>query len=157
MILYHGTNVDFEEIQLSKCRPNKDFGQGFYLTDIFAQAQDMAERRFAFESIGAPIVLQYEFDEGSLSGKKLIVRRFEGVSTEWADFILQNRMSKGKHVHDYDIVIGPVADDGVVLQLNLYMQRLITMDMLVRELTYHKLNNQYYFGTERTIKYLHRL
>ena len=157
MILYHGTNVDFEEIQLSKCRPNKDFGQGFYLTDIFAQAQDMAERRFAFESIGAPIVLQYEFDEGSLSGKELIVRRFEGVSTEWADFILQNRMSKGKHVHDYDIVIGPVADDGVVLQLNLYMQRLITMDMLVRELTYHKLNDQYYFGTERAIKYLHRL
>ena len=157
MILYHGTNVDFEEIQLSKCRPNKDFGQGFYLTDIFAQAQDMAERRFAFESIGAPIVLQYEFDEGSLLGKELIVRRFEGVSTEWADFILQNRMSKGKHVHDYDIVIGPVADDGVVLQLNLYIQRLITMDMLVRELTYHKLNNQYYFGTERAIKYLHRL
>ena len=125
--------------------------------DIFAQAQDMAERRYAFESIGAPIVLQYEFDEGSLSGEELLVRRFEGVSTEWADFILQNRMSKGKYVRDYDIVIGPVADDGVVLQLNLYMQRLITMDMLVRELTYHKLNNQYYFGTERAIKYLHRL
>ena len=66
-------------------------------------------------------------------------------------------MSKGSRVHDYDIVIGPVADDGMVLQLNLYMQRLITMDMLVRELTYHKLNNQYYFGTERAIKYLRRL
>lgn len=157
MILYHGTNVDFEEIQLSKCRPNKDFGQGFYLTDIFSQAQDMAERRFAFESIGAPIVLQYEFDESSLSCEELHVRRFEWVSNEWAEFILQNRMSKGRRLHDYDIVIGPVADDGVVLQLNLYMQRLITMDMLVRELTYHKLNNQYYFGTERAIKYLRRL
>ena len=157
MILYHGTNVDFEEIQLSKCRPNKDFGQGFYLTEIFTQAQEMAERRFAFESIGAPIVLRYEFDESSLSGEGLLVRRFEGVSNEWADCILQNRMAKGKRVHDYDVVIGPVADDGVVLQLNLYMQRLITMDMLVRELTYHKLNNQYYFGTERAIKYLHRL
>lgn len=117
----------------------------------------MAERRFAFESTGTPIVLQYEFDESGLSGEELLVRRFEGVSNEWADFILQNRMSKGKRAHDYDIVIGPVADDGVVLQLNLYMQRLITMDMLVRELTYHKLNNQYYFGTERAIKYLHRL
>ena len=157
MILYHGTNIDFEEIKLSKCRPNKDFGQGFYLTDIFTQAQDMAERRFAFESTGTPIVLQYEFDESSLFDEKLLVRRFEGVSNEWAEFILQNRMSKGQRVHDYDIVIGPVADDGVVLQLNLYMQRLITMDMLVRELTYHKLNNQYYFGTERAIKYLHRL
>ena len=78
MILYHGTNVDFEEIQLSKCRPNKDFGQGFYLTDIFTQAQEMAERRYEFESAGAPLVLQYEFDESCLSSERLLVRRFEG-------------------------------------------------------------------------------
>lgn len=34
MKLYHGTNVDFSEIDLSKCKPYKDFGQGFYLTNI---------------------------------------------------------------------------------------------------------------------------
>ncbi len=32
MKLYHGTNTDFGEILLSRCRPNKDFGRGFYLT-----------------------------------------------------------------------------------------------------------------------------
>lgn len=32
--LYHGSNVEIETIQLSLCSPNKDFGRGFYLTDI---------------------------------------------------------------------------------------------------------------------------
>ena len=34
MILYHGSNVAIEEIELSLCKPYKDFGKGFYLTDI---------------------------------------------------------------------------------------------------------------------------
>ena len=32
MILYHGTNQDFGDIDLTKSKPNKDFGQGFYLS-----------------------------------------------------------------------------------------------------------------------------
>lgn len=42
MKLYHGTNIDFFEIDFKKCKPNKDFGCGFYLTDIKQQAVDMA-------------------------------------------------------------------------------------------------------------------
>lgn len=38
MILYHGSNIKVAEIELAKCRPYKDFGQGFYLTDIREQA-----------------------------------------------------------------------------------------------------------------------
>ncbi len=34
MRLYHGTNVEFEQIDLTKSNRFKDFGQGFYLTDI---------------------------------------------------------------------------------------------------------------------------
>ena len=82
---------------------------------------------------------------------------FRNVSEEWAEFILKNRTSCGRRLHDYDIVVGPVADDGVVYQLNLYMQRLITLDALVRELTYKKINNQYFFGTEKAIGLLRRL
>ncbi|MBQ4508162.1 MAG: DUF3990 domain-containing protein [Paludibacteraceae bacterium] len=32
MILYHGTNKAFDTIDLTKSKPNKDFGQGFYLS-----------------------------------------------------------------------------------------------------------------------------
>ena len=43
MILYHGTNLDFAEIDLKKSKPNKDFGQGFYLSREYAQAMDIAK------------------------------------------------------------------------------------------------------------------
>jgi hypothetical protein len=42
MILYHGTNTEFEQIDLKKSKPNKDFGQGFYLSADYAQAMSMA-------------------------------------------------------------------------------------------------------------------
>lgn len=157
MRLYHGTNTDFGEITLSRCRPNKDFGQGFYLTDIRSQAEAMAVRRCEFEESGVPIVQEYEFDEHLQDDHTLDVLRFDGVSEEWAEFILMNRMAKGQRMHSHDIVTGPVADDGVVFQLNLYMQHLITIEALVKELTYRQLNNQYFFGTERAIQCLKRL
>ncbi len=38
MILYHGTNNAFDTIDLTKSKPNKDFGQGFYLSREYSQA-----------------------------------------------------------------------------------------------------------------------
>ena len=73
MRLFHGTNIDFKEIDFQKCKPNKDFGKGFYLTDIKQQALDMAVRRTKFSSCGSPIVQEYEFDESLLSSKELKV------------------------------------------------------------------------------------
>ena len=92
MILYHGTNIDFSSIDLKKCKPNKDFGQGFYLTDIKEQATKMAIRRCDFTQSGIPIIQKYEFDEKLLSCEELKVKRFEKVSKEWAEFIFKNRM-----------------------------------------------------------------
>ena len=34
MRLYHGSNIAIDSINLAMCRPYKDFGKGFYLTDI---------------------------------------------------------------------------------------------------------------------------
>lgn len=104
-----------------------------------------------------PIVQTYEFDEACLYSGELNARVFDGVSREWAEFILMNRRARGRQKHNYDIVVGPVADDGVVLQLNLYMQRLISLDKLVEELTYSKLNNQYLFATELALSKLTRI
>lgn len=157
MKLYHGTNIDFDKILLSECRPNKDFGKGFYLTDIRSQALTMAIRRCELEGSGSPLVQTYEFDKAFLSEKDLNVKIFNEVSKEWAEFIIMNRMARGKRKHDYDIVVGPIADDGVVYQINLYLQRIITIEQLVRELTYRKLNRQYFFGTERAIATLRRI
>lgn len=45
MKLYHGTNVDFGVIDLTKSNKYKDFGQGFYLTDIRTQAEELAAKK----------------------------------------------------------------------------------------------------------------
>ena len=45
MILFHGTNVEFNKIEINKTKKFKDFGQGFYLTDIRSQAEELACKR----------------------------------------------------------------------------------------------------------------
>ena len=82
---------------------------------------------------------------------------FDGVSVAWAEFIVKNRDRKQQGCHEYDLVIGPIADDGVVYQINRYLQNIITLKQLVREMKYKKLNNQYCFCTEKAIQHLKRL
>lgn len=155
MRLYHGTNCEIEHIQLEKCSPGKDFGRGFYLTDIKKQAEYMAVRRIRQSGTGEPIVIEYDFDESLLRSKQLKIRRFEKPSEAWAKFILANRNDKD-FTHNFDIVIGPIADDGVALQLRRYTDNLISMRTLIRELTYRKLNSQYCFCTEPAVSKLIR-
>ena len=41
MILYRGTNVKIDYIDLEKCKPYRDFGKGFYCTTIKKQAENI--------------------------------------------------------------------------------------------------------------------
>jgi hypothetical protein len=34
MIMYHGTNIDIQQIDLNQCRPCKDFVKGFYFPNV---------------------------------------------------------------------------------------------------------------------------
>ena len=62
MRLYQGSNIVIDNINLAMCRPYKDFGQGFYLTDIEEQAQKMAIR-VARIYRKTPTVNVYEIDD----------------------------------------------------------------------------------------------
>lgn len=117
MILYHGTNACFEKIDLSKSKPNKDFVQGFYLSDNLQQAQNMASSRIELAG-GEPVVMKYSFDESLLTSNELRILRFDGYTEDWARFIIANRNNDtDKPAHNYDIVIGPIANDRVGRQL----------------------------------------
>lgn len=158
MILYHGTNIDIQSIDLNQCMPYKDFGQGFYLTDIELQAREMAIRKSKFARNTSPHVLKYEFDEQQLNNEELQIKIFREVSEEWAQFIVANRYNPNNNtIHNYDIVIGPIADDGVALQIGLFKDGYINLATLAEALKYRKLNNQYYFGTPKAIKLLKRI
>lgn len=164
-LLYHGSNVEIDKIDLSLSQKNKDFWQGFYLTDIYDQAYEMAKRRVKIVSLlnetdlfGTPIVTKYEFDDNAFCDKSLKTLKFNGATAEWAEFIAKNRYAtKNGFRHDYDIVYGPVANDGVFDQLRRFINGNITAQQLAEELKYTKLNNQYFFGTERSLSYLRRI
>ena len=156
MKMYHGTNVDFDTINLEKSNKYKDFGQGFYLTDIRSQAeQQMAKKSKLFG--GYPIIQEYEFNEELLDNGELNVLKFENPCKEWAEFIFKNRNRDLNFTHDYDVVIGPIANDGVAYLLGRYEEGTLTIDDLSRELTYKELNSQFFFGTSKSLQYLKRL
>lgn len=157
MILYHGTNIDFDEIDISKTKKYKDFGQGFYLTDIKSQAEELAEKRTLIFG-GVPIVQKYEFDKTLLSSPKVNVLKFDSACVEWAEFIYKNRRrTHPPFAHNYDIVIGPIADDGVAYLLGRYEEGSFTIEELAEELKFKRLNNQYLFGTPKAISLLKRI
>ena len=156
MILYHGTNVDFEIINLVKSHKYKDFGQGFYLTDIRSQAEQLAAKKAKLFG-GYPIIQEYEFNEESLQNGELKVLKFDNPCKEQAEFIFKNRNRDLNFSHDYDVVIGPIANDGVAYLLGRYEEGTLTIDDLSRELTYKELNSQFFFGTEKSLNYLKRL
>ena len=158
IILYHGTTVDIKEIDLQKSKPNKDFGKGFYLSAEKEQAIAMADYK-AEQIDGVPVVNAFEFDEACLHDSSLKVKAFSEYDNEWADFIFANRNNPtSANVHDYDIVIGPIANDRVGIQIRRYMDREIDLPTFIERLKYMKgMTIQYYFGTERAICLLKRI
>ena len=132
MILYHGSNVAISEIDLSKSRPGKDFGKGFYLSADRQQAIEMAESKVAFLG-GEPVVTEFEVDDNR--------ENFSDTP-----------------IHDYDIIYGPIANDKVGAQIRNFKNGGIDLDELLRRIKYLKgITFQYYFGTEAAILTLHKL
>lgn len=61
-LLYHGSTMEITEIDLSRSKPNKDFGKGFYLSEDRQQAFEMASYK-AVQLDMEPVVNVFEFDE----------------------------------------------------------------------------------------------
>ena len=157
MTLYHGTNADIEKIDLTKGLSYKDFGKGFYLTPEKKTAIRMAQKKARLFG-GSPTLITYEFCDAALNSE-LNVKVFpEKACTEWFLFVDANRDKKNVGlIHNYDIVVGPIADDGVVLQLTNYREGIYSSEQAAKFLQDKYLDQQYYFGTERSLHYLKKI
>lgn len=165
MILYHGTNLDIQLVDLALCRPCKDFGRGFYTTELSGQAQKMA-RRVANIYGGTPIVNVYEVSDDLLKSTELNILNFGKIPSEnWALFVMNNR---NKYYTDfgnencnfdckYDIVSGPIADDDMTVLFRQYQNNMISLNMLINGMTYKETTSQYSFHTERAVKLLKKV
>lgn len=159
MLLYHGSNQPIERIDLTRGLPDKDFGQGFYLTHLRHQAERMALSKCQRSKEQVPTVTVFEYNEEEANRQKLRIKDFGVKPTEaWAKFVLNNRhASRTGFVHNYDIVVGPVANDTVATQLRLFEMDYISLRQLVRRLSFPLLNSQHFFGTERAIQFLNKV
>lgn len=107
---------------------------------------------------GIPTLITYKMDDPTLqSGLKVKVFP-EIASVEWFLFVDANRdRNKKNPIHDYDIVIGPIANDGVVIQLTNYHAGIYSPEEVAKLLQDKYLDQQYYFGTEKALHLLHKI
>jgi len=155
MFLYHGSTVEIKEIDLSLSKPNKDFGKGFYLSNNFEQAYEMATYKAGLFGTKT-YVTKFEFEENLLKNGSLKVLSFSDYSKEWADFVFKNRNQGNKDFsHDYDIVTGPIANDKVGAQIRRFVEGDISFDTFLERLKYMKgITFQYFFGTTKAVQLL---
>lgn len=161
MMLFHGSNVEIQKVELNRCRPYKDFGQGFYLTDLSEQAMKMANRVSRIYG-GSPVVTCFEADISAMLSGELSVRVFEKPDIGWAKFVMNNRnpLFSDKNAPEcnlrgqYDLVIGPVANDDLALLFRQFQEDFISLETLTREMTFKRLTSQYSFHTQRAVEYL---
>lgn len=121
MRLLHGSNVEIDQPDLVKCQSMNDFGRGFYLTPQWQRAYLMAKRKAGRDG-GEPVVSPFLYYPTNAQEHGLRVKEFRGFSAEWSKFIIQNR-SDENFSHDYDVVIGPVADAFVDKEIERHKQK----------------------------------
>ena len=152
MIVFHGSYMAVNEIDLTKGRSNLDFGKGFYVTSIRSQAEYWAERTGKFHKTNG-IVSEFEFYENAFKHFELKVLRFSDYSEQWLDFVVLNRDPLSPiPAHDYDIVEGPVANDDVNDRIDDYLAGLVPKAEFLNELAHHRPTHQICFCTARSLQ-----
>ena len=123
MKVYHASSVIVENPDTIHSREYLDFGQGFYITTIREQAEKYAQR---FLRRGKP-----------------------ACNSEWLDYVANCRI--GKPVELYDMIIGGIANDRVILTLDRYFAGELSKEQALGLLKYEKPNIQLCIRSQQMI------
>lgn len=141
MTVYHGSDVEIITPRIIKGKYTKDFGIGFYCTIIKEQAERWAKR----------------YDEAVLNiydlriDTRLSILEFKEMTDEWLDFITNCRIGLA---HDYDIVIGAMANDQIYNFIEDYVDGIITRDQFWVMARFKYPTHQITFCTQQALKCL---
>ncbi|MFV0289481.1 MAG: DUF3990 domain-containing protein [Mangrovibacterium sp.] len=141
MTVYHGGYSEIKTPRIIIGRNTKDFGQGFYCTIIREQAERWA-KRYDVKTVNTYTV---RLDS------KLNILEFKELTDEWLDFIIDCRNGIE---HNYDIVIGAMANDQIYNYIADYIDGIITREQFWVLAKFKYPTHQINFCTEKSINCL---
>jgi hypothetical protein len=151
MILYHGSDCIVDEPKILENDRFLDFGVGFYTTKNKEQAMRWADKVSVRRKSNNQFISIYDFDFDKARNEIKIIE-FADANEEWLNFVCGCRV--GKILIDYDIVIGPVADDTIYTTVSLYENGLLDKDETIKRLKVEALYNQVLFHNKRALEFL---
>lgn len=137
--VYHGGTEIIKQPVCRFGRPNLDFGQGFYVTDVKEQAIQWAVRMSERRGM-TPLLNRYNLDRDAI----LSIGRckiFSAYDADWLEFIIACRQGTDPS-KEYDYIEGGVANDRVIDTVNLYILGLMDLNTALGRLSEHRPNNQ---------------
>lgn len=141
MELFHGSYIEVKDPQIIKGKYTKDFGEGFYCTILKKQAERWAGKY----DTPKMNIYEYTLQNG------LRVLEFESMTDEWLDFVVACRTGQK---HDYDIVIGAMADDQIYNYVADFIRGVITREQFWVLAKFKYPTHQIAFCTEAALKCL---
>jgi hypothetical protein len=155
MILYHGSTLVVDKPVIIKTESGRDFGAGFYTTEIKEQAVRWALRkaRMGKRTGGSAkaIISIYNFNEKNYDTLNVI--HFPEPNIAWLDMVCKCR-SNIRYTHGYDIVSGKIANDTVGETVSYVVRGIMRAEDALERLKFEKINNQICFATEKALSYL---
>ena len=151
MNIYHGSDVIAKKPKISQSNRLLDLGIGFYTTSNKEQAVRWSEKVSLRNNIGKKFISVYSFDIKK-AREKINIIEFATADEKWLNFITGNR--RGKEIsEEYDIVMGPVADDNVYLTVKLFETGVLDKEESLKRLKLEILFDQILFHTEISLKF----
>ena len=141
MRVFHGSAVEVQVPEIRAGKFTKDFGEGFYCTKLKKQAKRWAIRK------DTPTISTYNYTPN----KNLSIKEFKKLTNEWLDFIVNCRNGVS---HNYDIVIGAMANDQIYNYIEDFIDGVITREQFWVLAKFKYPTHQICFATEASLKCL---
>lgn len=137
-IIYHGSYIKIEFPTIHQSKYPKDFSFGFYCTLIKEEAENLAI------NFNTPVVNIYKLTNLNA----LNIKIFKNYNDEWLEFVMNCRNGK---THNYDVVIGPMADDSIYDYIEAYTQRQMNTKKFFQSMNLKYPNHQISFHTIKAL------
>ena len=140
--LFHGSYTEVSSPLVKLGRAKVDFGQGFYLTMLQAQAEAWAKTISERRKTGTQAVVSaFSLDMDGVKAANYRIKTFETYDLEWLEYVIDCRKG-GNLQNQYDLVEGGVANDNVIDTVEDYENGIITAEQALGQLKYKAVNHQ---------------